>query len=332
MRLKASLSLFVLTVLLFGPSFSLPAQEGRGKGRIRGTVQDTRGNPLLGVKISAQHLEFNASFEGKSDKKGNWALVGLGTGVFRITASLEGYAPVSHEMRVSQITSNNPPLTITMQSSQASSAEHSVPGLEDEEAIALFTEGNRLYEEGETAAAAAQFEEFLRLYPSASQAYINLGNCYRELGEFEKALAAYRSLLSNIEEEKGELSGEKMAAGALAGLGQVHMTMGEMEQAEVYLKQALALFPTDETLAFNIGEICFSTQKPDKAVEYFKLAIEIKPDWGSPHRQLGYAYLNLADYPAALESFRRFLEVAPEDPQAPTVKNLLPTIRQLIKK
>ena len=324
--------LFSLILLLIGLGLSLSAQEGRGKGRIRGTVQDTDGNPLRGVKISAQHLEFNALFDGESDKKGNWALAGLGTGMFRITASLEGYAPVTHEIQVSQITSNNPPLAITMQSSRASSAEHMTPNLENEEAIALFSAGNSLYEEGKISEAAEKFEEFLRLNPSVLQVFVNLGNCYRELGEFEKALAAYQTLLDSMEGEEGELTGDRRAVGALAGIGQVYMTMGEMDKAEESLKQALALFPSDETLAFNIGEIYFSTQQPDKAIEYFQQAIEIKPDWGSPHRQLGYAYLNMADYTAALESFQKFLEVAPDDPMAPTVMNLIPTIEQLIKK
>lgn len=332
MRLQTRFLLFPLILLLIGLGLSLSAQEGRGKGRIRGTVQDIEGNPLQGVKIIAQHLEFNAIFDGESDKKGNWALAGLGTGMFRITAGLEGYTAVTLEIHVSQITSNNPPLAISMQSIRAAQAEHLAPSLENEEAVALFAVGNSLFENGNISEAAGKFEEFLRLNPSALQAYINLGNCYRELGEFEKALAAYQSLLDGLKGEMTELAGDKRAVGALAGIGQVYMTMGEMEKAEDSLKQALALFPDDETLAFNIGEIYFSTQKPDKAVEYFKQAIEIKPDWGSPYRQLGYAYLNLADYPSALNSFQKFLEVVPDDPLAPTIKNLIPTIEQLIKK
>lgn len=110
------------------------------------------------------------------------------------------------------------------------------------------------------------------------------------------------------------------------------MKMGEMDKAEASLRQAQALFPSDETLAFNIGEIYFTQQQPDKAIEFYAKATELKPDWAPPWRQLGYAYLNKAEYQAALDSFKKFLEVAPDDPLAPTIENLLPTLQGLIKK
>ena len=71
----------ILCVLILFSVTNLYAQQGRGRGRIKGTVVDESGVPMEGVKIVAQHLKYNTLFEGKSDEKGNWAIAGLGTGV-----------------------------------------------------------------------------------------------------------------------------------------------------------------------------------------------------------------------------------------------------------
>jgi len=151
------------------------------------------------------------------------------------------------------------------------------------------------------------------------------------MGEYEKALSTYGGLLDSIMAEKGTLEGDETAARALAGIGQTHMKAGDMEKAGEYLHQAMAAMPNDEALAFDIGKIYYTQQQPEKAIEYFKKAAELKPDWPPPHRQLGYAYMNREEYQAALDSFKKFIEVAPDDPLIPTIKDLLPTLEELIK-
>ncbi len=113
MRSKNALIIFLVSVLCFSLSLNLSAQQGRGKGRLRGQVQDEVGNPIEGAKIVAQHLRYKTTFTSESDKKGNWAVAGLGTGHFRVTASKEGYGAVYHEMSVSQFSKKNPPLSFT---------------------------------------------------------------------------------------------------------------------------------------------------------------------------------------------------------------------------
>ena len=103
MRSKDTLIIFLVSVLCFSLSLNLSAQQGRGKGRLRGQVQDEVGNPIEGAKIVATHLRYKAAFTSESDEKGSWAVMGLGTGYFRITASKEGYGTVYHEMNGSKI-------------------------------------------------------------------------------------------------------------------------------------------------------------------------------------------------------------------------------------
>jgi len=321
---------FIFLILILSFNLNLLGQQGRGRGRIRGTVQDDAGNPIEGVKIVAEHLEYKTTFESNSDKKGSWAIAGLGTGYFRITARKEGYGTVYHEMRVSQFSKKNPSVDFTLKKVQA--VPLNMPAIQDESALAVFDEGNLLFEKENYSEAIAKFEEFLSKNPSVYQVYINIGNCYREMGEYDKALEVYQKILDKVKTEERTREDKEMEARVLANIGQTYIKQGDLEKANEFLKQAVDIFPEDETLAFNVGEIYFKQGAVDEAIEYYKIAIKIKDTWSPPYRQLGYAYLNKGEYELAVDALKKFLEVAPDDPQAETIRNLIPKLEELIKK
>lgn len=329
MRSKDTLIIFLVSVLCFSLSLNLSAQQGRGKGRVRGQVQDEVGNPIEGAKIVATHLQYKTTFTSESDEKGNWAIAGLGTGYFRITASKEGYGTVYHEMSVSQFSKKNPPLSFTLRKIQV--AEMNMPAIQDEGSVVLFEEGNELFDQKKYAEAAAKFEEFVEQNPSVYQVNINIGNCYKEMGEYDKAIEIYTKILEKVKEEKESIEGDESAARALAGMGEAYFKQGNLEKASEYFRQAIDNFPEDETLAFNVGEIFFKQGETDKAIEYFLLAVKINESWAPPRRQLGYAYLNKGKYRLAVDSLKKFVELAPDDPQAENIKNLIPKLEELIK-
>ncbi|MFC2157948.1 tetratricopeptide repeat protein [Acidobacteriota bacterium] len=308
----------------------LDAQQGRGQGRINGTVMDAAGNPVEGAVIVAVHREFGTRFEGKTDRKGRWAIAGLGTGDFHITAAKEGYGEAGHDMRVSQFSRNNPPIAFTLQPDRA--AGSSIPEVENRDTLVIFKEGNRLFGEGKFQEAAEKFGEFLVQNPAIFQVNINIGNCYSEIGDFEKAIFFFQQALDMVMEEQGTFEGSESAARALTGIGEIYVKKGELEKAGGFLKQALDISPKDEILAFNIGEIFFNQGDTDSAIAYYKKAQEIRSDWSRPFKRLGYAYLNKGEYVLSLESFKVFLEKTPDDPEAKTVSDLLPQIEKLIKK
>lgn len=329
MKKNKTLLLFLTFFLIFSVTTAMFAQQGRGTGRVRGTVHDTAGNPLEGVEIKAVHMKYGTTFTSTSNAKGAWAVAGLGTGHFRISAAKEGYVELYHEMRVSQFSKQNPPVEFTLQQVQLQPT--TAPSLENEAAVALFEEGTRLYEDEKYPEALTKYQEFAVMNPTVYQVNLNIGNCYRELGEYDKAIEAYTRMLEEFKKEKESLDGEEGAARALAAIGETYIKKDDLEKASEHLMQAMEIFPEDETLAFNIGEIYFKQGQTDKGIEYFEIASQIKPDWAPPYRQKGYAYLNLANYGMAVESFKKFVELAPDDPLTPTIQNLIPQLEGMIK-
>lgn len=304
----------------------IAAQEDMGKGRITGTVADENGEPLEGAQVIAQSTRSETKLEGRSDDKGRFAIVGLGTGTWRVSASAEGYQSASIEMSVRQL-SQNPPITFTLKKLSGMAAFAA-----DKGALALFDQGNVLFGQGDYDGALKIFEEFVAKYPDVYQAHLNIATCYLKKDELDKAESEFQLVLNKVMETHGDLKKDVDASlRASTGLGEVYLRRGDLDSAQKYLAQAIDISPRDETAAYNVGELLFSNQKIDEAIRYLELATQIKKDWPKPYLKLGYVYLNKGDFAKALENFNTFLSLDPENPEAPQVKSIIETIEKMKK-
>jgi len=325
MRIKSffKLSLFIVIMLSF-TSFVL-AQAGRGKARISGVVKDEQRNSIKSAKIVIQFLEdAQVMREITVDKKGEWAIMGLGTGTWRVTASAEGYISVYKDVYIHQL-ERNPKITLVLKKT----IQPDQTMIEDESALDLLEKTNQLFTEKKYDEAIALLKQFLEINPNVYQVFIGIGDCYREKGELEQALEEYNKALEQA--KKDEIMGKEMTAKALARIGECYMRKEDFEIAQDYFKLSIESYPENEILAYNVGEIYFSNQKIDEAIHYFELSTQIKSDWGPPYLKLGYAYLNKGDYEKAKLNLNKFLELDPESPEAPAVKNMIDYLEKIKK-
>jgi len=303
------------------------AQEHMGKGRINGTVVDEKDQPLEGVLIVVESLEYKTKLEGYSDKKGRFAVAGMGTGKWRITATKEGYNSSYMDMNVHQLR-RNPPLDFTLKK-----LTNFAPRMADEESFELFEKGNLLIKEEKYDEALAVFEEFLTKYPEVYQAHLNIGTCNLKKGELNIAEAEFMLVLDKTMKNFGDYKKDPQASlRAFTGLAEIYIRREDFETAQNYFAKALDISPEDEVAAYNVGEVFFSHQKVDEAIKYFELSIQIKKDWSKPYMKLGYAYLNKGDFNKSLEYFNKFIEIDSENPEVPTVRNIIATIEKIKKK
>ena len=314
-------------LLLITGSFTYTySQEQMGKGRINGTVVDEIGEPVECAVVLVESVTTNTSFQGESDDKGHFAVAGMGTGIWRATASKKGYNSFSMKIDVRQLT-RNPPLTLTLTKMDAFAAI-----LTDEEALEMFDKGNLLMQEEQYDEALTLFAEFQQKYPEIYQVHLNLGNCYLKKGELDKAETEFKLVLDKTLENYGDYTKDKATSlRAFTGLGEVSLQKQDFEKAQEYLTKALEISPEDEVTAYNVGQLFFSNQRPDEAIKFYKLAIQIKANWPKPYLRLGYAYLNKSDFDHALEYFNKFIEMDPENPEVPQVKNIITTIEKMKK-
>jgi len=308
--------------LLYSPL--LFSQAGLGKGRVNGQVLDEEGKPIEGAIIVAQNLKHRETkLQGESGAKGNWAIAGLGSGFWRVTATKRGYGSSFVELNVKQL-KINPPITFTLKKAAGAAIF-----LVDEEARATLDNGNKLMEERKYDEAIATFQGLLATYPDVYQVHLNLGQCYLKKDEIDKAAEEFNLVLQEIKATFEDYKEDSpSSSGALAGLAEAALKKEDLKSAQDYFAQALEISPKDEVLAYNVGELYFAHQEIDNAIKYFQQAVELKKDWSPPYLKLGYAYLNKRENEKALENLAKFLELDPESPDAPVAQEFINMLKK----
>lgn len=312
-----------LLLIFYVPYVS--AQESFGKGRISGTVLDEQGNPIEGVSIVLKNVH-NTKLDGSSDKKGHFAISGMGTGVWMLTATKDGYAPFSQQINVRQLRRNTP-VEIIMKKLTGTAAF-----LSDDETMDMFSQAEELMKEENYAEALDIYLVILEKHPDIYQTHLNIGHCYLKQGDLDKAEAEFTLVLEKIKELHGDLQTDKVTAlGALSSLGTLYLQKEDYQKGQEYFTQSLELSPEEPAAAYNVGEIFFSNQKLDEAIKYFELAIQIDKSWPRPYLKLGYVYLNKAEYDKSIENFNKFIQLDPDNPEVPNVKKMIEAVEKLKK-
>jgi len=316
--LRIAAAVAVAVVLTAGTA---SAQAGMGLARLVGNVVDLAGNPIRGAKILAEfQQDVGVKKEATANDKGEWSIIGLGTGNWTITVSAEGYLPASVSYYVRQL-DKNPRLNVKLTRVEKASGL-----VQDDSSLQLLDDANAFYAEGKYDTACLMFEQFLEKNPAVYQVILNIGDCHREKAEYEQALAKYQTV---IELAKGDAAmGTTMKAKALAAAGLCYLRQNNLSEAQNYFKQSIETDPQDENLAYNVGEICFSNQQIDEAVRYFELAIRIKPDWPDPYLKMGYVHLNKGDMAKAAESLEAYIKLESNAEKAAQARAILDSIKK----
>jgi len=292
------------------------AQAGRGKGRLTGFVVNEKGEAIAKAVVKLEFEKGGLKDETTSGSKGEWSFISLGTGNVILTASANGYLDNNAQAYVQQL-EKNPPVKIVLREDKEKKVR-----VQNEASMLELEQGNLLYNERKFDEALEFFNKFAELNPDVYQIYFNIGDVYREKGEFDKANEQYAIAQAKAKEKADVV----MQAKALAAYGEICLRQEKYKEAQDFFTQSIALNPKDEILAYNVAEIFFGRNQTDKAIEYYQLAIQIKPEWSEPYLKMGYAYLNKGDMAKAVEQLKEFLKHDPESPQAPVVQSLIDSL------
>lgn len=316
--------LFCLTVIIFLTRTLSLAQAGRGVGRLGGLVLDEQDRPIVGAKVTLSFIQEQTGglkLEATTNKKGEWSFIGLGTGRWTLFISAEGFIPATQEIAISQLEKNPKIVTKLKRTGGGQSI------IDDEASLELLDQGNAFYKEGKYDTALVMYQQFYEKNPHAYQVLLNMGDCYREKGEIDRAMETYNKVLELAKTDQA--IGVTMTAKTLASIGLIYLKQNNLEEATKYFKQSVDTAPQDEVLAYNVGEVYWNNQQLDEAQKYFEMSSSIKPDWPDPYLKLGYVFLNKNDIPKAVENFEKFLKFEPQDsPRVTMVQQILEAIKK----
>jgi len=293
----------------------LGAVDARAQtGAARGKVLDEQGQPLADVKVEVEFQGgITRKLEIKTNKKGEYVQVGLQPGVYKFTATKEGFQGAFVEAKVSL---GEPTLLSDLKLKSASAKGGAGGGAGD--ITAAFTAASDLQRAGKLDEAEAAYKEILVKNPSIPEVHRNLGLLYGQKKDWASAEAAYQKAL--------ELRPGYSAAST--GLARVYLESGQKDKAFETMKQAAASNETDAEAQFNLGVFHLNAQQLDEAEASFKKVETIDPANVEVHYYLGTVALNKGNSAEAVARLEKYLASSPKNTQnVATAQQLLAALK-----
>ncbi len=131
-------------------------------------------------------------------------------------------------------------------------------------------------------------------YPDDKVAYSILADSYRALGQFRNSVNTYRKALEI----------DSLYISVYNRLSSVYDLMDDYEMAIWSLNKFIELSPVKASGYDALGQLMARHGKLDEAIQAFKTALEIKPDFQSAIGNLGYMYLFKNEYQKADSCFQ----------------------------
>ena len=107
--------------------------------------------------------------------------------------------------------------------------------------------------------------ECVRCYPNYSNAYVALGFAHSRLNDYKKAKECFLRALEI----------DPVNSYALRNLGSIYGNVNDYAKAIECFEKSFLINNEDQLTAYGLGYTYFQKGKPDKAVEYFKVAIAL---------------------------------------------------------
>jgi len=278
------------------------------QARVGGIVVGTDGEPIAGATItisSAELPKYKKILE--TDEDGEFKVLILDatkTYLFAVTAP--GLLDYNEEIKVSVGSMDNE-FTFEMSTPKERAAAHQQEMLE-QPGYKEYDEARALLTEGKTAEARARLEEALEEMPDLIEALEMMAGIDFDSGDNELALATARRCLEEDDESLRCLAVASNAAG----------TVGDTEAQAAYLAKYQELNPDDPATLFNQAAGFLNKMDDDSARPLLESCLAVDPGFAKCLFEYGMLLLRTGDLEGAKAQFEKYLEVAPDGPDAAT--------------
>ena len=171
------------------------------------------------------------------------------------------------------------------------------------EALKEYLEGQSISEKLQATKSLEHFDKAIALDSNFASAYLNRANNSFSAKDFFSYLE--KAKMVSAQASPGErLNILAAEAGAY----------GKLDMQKVYLDSLLTMFPDDERVQFNIGAYYYGLQDYQRAIDHYKKALQVVPEYSPVYNILGYAYRQIEKYDDAEKTFKKYTELIPDDP------------------
>jgi Tfp pilus assembly protein PilF len=305
----------ILLALACAWASPLQGQDWRGTGRVDGWVKDQNGQPIADATLQLSR-EKGSGPSAKTNKKGYWAVLGLVGGPWNVDITAPGYAPRKITVNISEA-NRIPPMEIKLEPSAAPVAQ--APGQKDvaAEVTAAVNQGNKLLGEKKFAEARAEYEKALAVVPDNAALWKGIAQTYH--GEGNKAKTE-ESLRKVVQLDPSDADSQILLADAL-------IDQGKVDEGKAVLDGLAAGAVKDPAVYSNLAILFMNKKRPEEAREYMTKAIAIDANVAESYYYRGLANIQAKKNAEAKADFQKYLELAPNGPEAKEVKEMLQALK-----
>jgi uncharacterized protein HemY len=268
--------------------------QSRGSSRIAGKVVDEQDQPVADVIVKAQKVGQTDVMDGKSNKKGEWAIMGIAGGEWRLEFSKEGLVTQEGKVTVPE-DGPSPGVTVKMVKPAPPAVDPTIAINEE------IKRGHAMGQAGDTAGARKVYEALAEKYPTVYQFPFFIATTYAADKDYPKALEYIKQAgekdptsvdVKLLQAEIMMELGQKAEAAAL--LDSVDLTKvkdpypylnaainmindGKAAEAVALLTKVATQFPTNPSLYYYRGRANLAASKVDEAKADLEKFISMAP-------------------------------------------------------
>jgi tetratricopeptide (TPR) repeat protein len=355
---KTTLAVVVVAGLM---AVAALAQSAKSVGKVTGSVEDENGQPWQGVSVTLTNPQTGVHFSATTDATGKYSIENVPTGPYTLTIDTNVYpaqsyqveiksgTPLSEDLNFQKVIKDNPKLAAQLKQAKqfVLLKKHFEAGLQamnqvkslrqhlgGEAADKQSATQQQITQLSQTAVTELQQAQKVAAPTDPNMPIIlgNLAMAYELSGKHDEAADTFTQASQLKPTDPNLLQG---AATNLA-------YSGKLDEASADCEKVTTLSPqSGGTCWRNIGVVLYNTNQMQKAVQPLQKAAQADPSNPTTWYLLGEALMNAMQskmvngkltaiiQPGTAEAFQKYLQLAPNGPQAAAAKQSLQVLQQL---
>jgi len=281
-------------------------------GTIKGKVTDGDGKPLKDVSITLRDETRGQVYTMKTDKKGNYYLMGIAPADYRMKFEKAGFQDLAGVVAIVPDKENVFDAVLAF-----AVAKPVKPAWEEKNFKA-----HDLYMQNKFEEALALYAEILAADPNVAFIQFDAGNCYYHLGNYEAAARSFKEAV-RLKSDFFE---------AYTNLANTYGRLKKFEEAVPIFEEAIRSYPANGALYFSLGLLYLNSGQGAKAAACLEKAVALDPKNPSGYSSLGIACTQTGDYARAVENYEKYVGLITDINEIDRVKSVIEQLKPLIKK
>ncbi|HEU4952436.1 MAG TPA: carboxypeptidase regulatory-like domain-containing protein [Holophagaceae bacterium] len=321
--------------------------------RLTGHVNDLKGNPVAGAKVTITRTDKNISREVTTNKAGSWLIAGLEAGDYQISVTAPGYVTFKFKMKAplgdmakqdiqlpTLAENGGAPVvdatagdgTVQAQAPKAQAPAEDPAAKADAEAREAFNNAIPMLKAGQKDAALPLLKESYEKLGTAIDTMQDESRKADSEAIYPQVARVYGMALVDAGKKDDAIPvlqkaldltpGDKATAPMAKALVDIYTEKKDAENRAKYQAILDGLVGPNPGVEYNKAVDAFNTGKLAASKQHLTKAIAIDPKFPDSHYLMGLVLLNEGNLAAAKAQFKTYLELAPTGKHAKEIKDM----------